>query len=210
MTITFQRKVNKGKLIFRLICLILVANIVFNYSSILKTIFPIPYQHTIFFYAEQNGLDPFLLTAIVKTESNFQAEAISNKGARGLMQIMPDTGMWIIQQTGGHSIETEQLFEPETSIRLGSWYVADLTKEFLGNNIMVLAAYNGGRGNVNEWSAKYGFNGSVDEIDKIPYPETRMFVQKVLLYQKVYRFLYEKEYIMGSYSNISKFPLFLQ
>ena len=156
----------------------------------MKRFFPIPYQSTIYHYAWINDVDPYLLAAIIKTESNFDTQAVSERGALGLMQIMPDTCSWILQQIDGQPMDIEQLYEPDTCIMLGSWYVADLSKEFDDNDVLVLAAYNGGRGNVNSWLTEYDFDGSVDELHKIPFAETRYFVQKVLFLQKIYSFLY--------------------
>jgi len=186
----FSQGVHDTDMIRRLIILSLIVLLIFNFSGIMKRFFPIPYQSTIFHYAWQNDIDPYLLSAIIRTESNFDAQAVSHQGARGLMQIMPDTCHWILQQIGGQPIDLEQLYDPDISIMLGSWYVADLSKEFQNNNVLVLAAYNGGRGNVNNWLTEYGFSGNIDEIDKIPYAETRYYVQKALLFHKIYSFLY--------------------
>jgi soluble lytic murein transglycosylase len=102
---------------------------------------------------------------------------------------MPETGVWAAQQVGQEEFSAEQLFNPEINIRLGSWYLADLSREFNGNPVLILAAYNGGRANVREWLAEGNLSRGQD-IDRIPFPETRQFVRKVLWNYRVYRFLY--------------------
>jgi soluble lytic murein transglycosylase len=173
--------------------------VLFNFDNVAKFFYPFPYREEIFFYANKYHLDPYLLAAMIKTESNFDKRAVSDKGARGLMQIMPETGLWIAQQMGEPAISMEMLFDPETSIKLGSWYIADLGKEFNGDTILILAAYNGGRGNVKEWLNNKNLDGE-RIIDKIPFTETRFYVQKVLIYQQVYRYLYKEQ------SNTARYP----
>jgi len=165
--------------------------ILFNFDNIAKFFYPFPYRDTTFFYANQYNVDPFLLVAMMKTESNFDDRAVSDRGARGLMQIMPETGQWIARQIGEPAISTEKLLDPETSIKLGAWYIADLGKEFNGDVVLVLAAYNGGLGNVRDWLARKHLSGGEEKIDEIPFPETRHYVRKVLLYQHIYHYLYD-------------------
>lgn len=175
---------------FRFLLLVLLVAAVFNYDGIMKMFYPLPYRETIFRYSTDSGVDPYLLTAIMKTESNFNPDAVSPKGARGLMQIMPETGEWIARQSGITPFHPDLLFDPETSIRMGAWYIADLQREFGGNRIMVLAAYNGGRGNVRSWLEENKISGEIRDMQTIPFPETRNFVSKVLWNYKVYRWLY--------------------
>ncbi|SFH35427.1 soluble lytic murein transglycosylase [Desulfotomaculum arcticum] len=176
----------------RLLFLILLVLLVFNYKQIVKIIYPMPYDNTIYKYSERAGVDPFFMTAIMKAESSFKPDAVSAKGARGLMQIMPETGQWIAQQINLNPFHQDLLFDPETNIRLGAWYIANLENEFKGNKIMVLAAYNGGRGNVNKWMDEKKISGSIKDIQMIPFPETKNFVAKVLWNYKVYQWLYAK------------------
>lgn len=176
----------------RLLLLILIVAAVYNYDGILKMFYPLPYRETIFRYSEASGVDPYLLTAIMKTESNFNPDAVSPKGARGLMQIMPETGQWIARQSEMGPFHPDLLFDPDTSIRMGAWYIANLQQEFGGNRIMVLAAYNGGSGNVHSWLEQKKISGDIRDINTIPFPETRNFVSKVLWNYKVYSWLYEK------------------
>lgn len=178
--------------IFRLLFLIIIVSLVFNFTSILKIFYPMPYSDLIFKYSDRADIDPFFLTAIMKAESSFNVDAVSPKDARGLLQIMPETGQWIAQQINLKPFHPDLLFDPETNIRLGAWYVASLEKEFDGNKIMVLAAYNGGSGNVRKWLEEKTISKSFEDIDKIPFPETKNFVKKVLRNYRIYTWLYDK------------------
>ena len=160
-----------------------------NAGKIARTFYPFTYRETIFHYAGQYNLDPFLIAAVIKTESNFNPRAVSPRGARGLMQIMPETGEWAAQKLGQSKFSSDLLFDPEVNIRLGSWYLADLFKEFGGDPILVLAAYNGGSANVKQWLQQGSWNRR-ENIDKIPFPETRQFIRKVIWNHRVYRYLY--------------------
>lgn len=173
--------------------LIVLTVILYNLGNIGRAIYPIPYKDIIFQEARYNGMDPFLMAAIVKTESNFNTLAVSPKGARGLMQIMPDTGSWVAKQSGLEDFSPARLFEPAFNIRIGAWYLADLHQEFKEDPVLVLAAYNGGRGNVKKWIKQENWNIKNQNLDQIPFPETRQFVRKVLWHQKVYKYLYSKE-----------------
>lgn len=177
---------------FLLLLLILLAVAVLNAERIARHYFPFPHQEVIFHYAHQHNLDPYLLAALIKTESNFRAEAESPKGALGLMQIMPNTGRWIAEQLGAEEFDPEVLTDPEVNVMLGSWYLAYLFAEFNNDPILVLAAYNGGRGNVQAWLRDSRWTGEAENLEQIPFPETRQFVRKVLLNYRIYNFLYRK------------------
>ncbi|SFR13965.1 soluble lytic murein transglycosylase [Desulfoscipio geothermicus DSM 3669] len=181
-----RRRLNK----FRFIFLLLLVASVLNFTSIMKIFYPLPYRDMIFEYSAKASIDPFFMAAVIKAESSFDPDAVSPKDARGLMQIMPETGQWIAQQINLHPFHPDLLFDPETNIRLGAWYIANLEDEFAGNKIMVLAAYNGGRGNVRKWLKENKISGGIGDIDAIPFPETKHFVKKVLWNYKIYTWIY--------------------
>jgi soluble lytic murein transglycosylase len=162
-----RRRLNKKKARRRVILLLLLLLAIFNFDKILQLIYPIPYQETITFYGELYNVDPLLIAAVIKTESNFNSKAVSERGAMGLMQIMPDTGAWVAGQMGEANYDHDILFVPETNIKFGTWYIADLAKEFGDNTVLILAAYNGGRGNVAEWLADNtkGYYTGVEFLD---------------------------------------------
>jgi len=173
-----------------LIVLALAVALALNAERIGRHFFPFPYQEVVFHYAEESSLNPFLVAALIKTESNFDPSATSHKGALGLMQLMPETARWVAIQNGERGFSPEMLYDPETNIRIGTRYLASLVSDF-GDPIIALAAYNGGRGNVKRWLCEDIWNGKLHNLDRIPFPETRQFIRKVLWQTKVYEFLYK-------------------
>lgn len=152
--------------------------------------FPFPYRPLVETYAASRELDPMLVAAVIQAESKFKPQAVSNQGARGLMQMMPETAQWVARNIGEEAFFEEHLNEPEISIRFGTWYLASLKQEFQGNEVLMLAAYNGGRGTVRQWMKTYGWNFSFQDVKAIPYGETREYVERVLSSRERYRQLY--------------------
>ncbi|NPV74288.1 MAG: lytic transglycosylase domain-containing protein [Pelotomaculum sp.] len=188
---TFRKRASRKRFKRRIFLLLVLILVCLNFKSITGFFYPFPYRNIITYYSGVYNLDPCLLAAVMKAESGFNRWAVSERGARGLMQIMPETGRWVASQMGDPDFDPDCLFDPETSIKLGAWYIADLKKEFGDNTVLVLAAYNGGRGNVKEWiSGKELPAGKSTTIDQIPFPETRHYVRKVLLYYRIYSCLY--------------------
>ncbi len=175
----------------RILLLVLVLIFAFNAGDIGRFFFPIPYQTIIFREAHSEGMDPYLIAAVVKTESNSNPAAVSNKGALGLMQVMPETCRWIAEKTGINWYSTQLLMDPEYNIKIGVWYMAELHKEYNGDTVPALAAYNAGMGNVNKWLEQHQWDGKRDSIDEIPFAETRHYIRKVLFYQQIYKHLYQ-------------------
>lgn len=164
-----------------------------NLNSIWKWLYPMKYEELVFKYADQFDNDPYLIEAIMYRESRFDPNARSPKGAIGLMQIMPDTAEWIAQHLNVSGFTPDALYRPEVNIYFANWYLANLSKEFNGNLVLILAAYNGGRGNVQKWMSERNWSGEVHEIDQIPFPETQKFVKSVLTLYQRYLQLYEGE-----------------
>ena len=159
-----------------------------------KFLYPFPYRTTVESYSSRWKVDKFLTIAVMKVESNFSESAHSQSGAVGLMQIMPETAAWIAYQLGESSDEIandiKNLRDPETNIRYGTWYLAELEDEFNGNDVLALAAYNAGRGNVRDWMEKNNWSENFSDVDKIPYAETRDYVKRVLHCREKYSKLY--------------------
>lgn len=155
-----------------------------------KYFYVYPYHDTVMKYAEVYNVDSNLTAAVIKSESKFKHTARSHRGAVGLMQLMPDTAAWIAGQIGDKNYSLENLHEPDRNIRYGTWYLAELQKEFKGNDVLALAAYNAGRGNVRSWMEENDWNYSFHDIDAIPYKETRDYVRQVLGDRKKYKELY--------------------
>lgn len=155
--------------------------------------YPFPYRDLIIREAAVYHLDPLLVAAIIKAESNFQPNAQSVRGARGLMQIMPETGQWIAGQIGVDGFRVESLEQPVLNVKFGCWYLANLYNEFNGDKVLVLAAYNGGRGNVRQWIEAKRWAGTQASLDQIPFGETRDYVDRVLKNHNIYIKLYRQE-----------------
>ncbi len=155
-----------------------------------KYFYVYPYHDTVMKYAEVYNVDSNLTAAVIKSESKFKHTARSHRGAVGLMQLMPDTAAWIAGQIGDKNYSLENLHEPDRNIRYGTWYLAELQKEFKGNDVLALAAYNAGRGNVRSWMEENDWNYSFHDIDAIPFKETRDYVRQVIGDRKKYRELY--------------------
>lgn len=177
--------------IIRLVIIVLAIYLLFLGSGyILKNvIFPLKYMNYVEKYSKEYNLDPYFVMAVMKAESNFDEDAKSNKDARGLMQITTSTGKWIAEKQGIIDFDTNLLLEPEVNIRFGCWYLNNLHKEF-GDWDLVIAAYNAGRGRVQEWlnSAEHSDDGK--NLTYIPFKETDKYVKKVNVYYNIYRSLY--------------------
>jgi soluble lytic murein transglycosylase len=160
-------------------------------SPVQKFFYPILYPEYVFSYAERYQIDPYLVAAVIRAESRFSITAESGSGARGLMQIMPDTAKWAADKMG-LEFDREMLFEPEYNIRIGCWYLRQLLDSFQGNLIVVLASYNAGQGNVRKWMKEGLWDGRFASLNQIPFSETRLYVHKVIKYYQRYQDLYER------------------
>jgi soluble lytic murein transglycosylase len=141
----------------------------------LRARYPIKYEGIIEGHARNYDLEPALIAAVIYRESKFDARAGSNAGAIGLMQLTPATAEGIALRTGGTGFELSDLYDPELNVRYGSWYLRHLLDTYHGDVRKALAAYNGGRGNVERG---------------VIYPETKEYVDRVLVARDAYRRAY--------------------
>jgi soluble lytic murein transglycosylase len=167
----------------------LATGVVFGIRWLSTVIYPLPYRQILFMRAQEQGLDPYLVAALIRRESSFRPNAVSAQGARGLMQIMPDTGEWVAQQMN-IPYSPEKLFIPDYNMQLGCWYLALLRAQFAGDDVLALAAYNSGRQNVQTWLNERQWTGEHQTLDQIPFPETRAYVANVLGDLTWYRRIY--------------------
>jgi soluble lytic murein transglycosylase len=172
-----------------LFCIFLAINSIF----IWKMMYPIDYTSQVRQAAEKYELDPYLILAVIRVESNFDPSQKSSVGAAGLMQVMPDTAEWILEQNHEPKEKLDRLHSPEINIDMGAWFLYALNKEYKGNWVTTLAAYNAGPGNVKRW-IKDGWDPSLETIEEIPFGETRHYVQRVLYYWEKYKWIYEGEF----------------
>jgi peptidoglycan lytic transglycosylase len=142
--------------------------------------YPLEYEQIVRGHARNYQLDPALLAAVIYQESKFRADAKSDAGAIGLMQLQPETAKGIAIRTGGNRFQTSDLYNAEINVRYGSWYLRHLLNKY-GDEKTALAAYNAGQRNVDEWRA---------EGKGIQFPETRHYVDRVEHLKGVYRDAY--------------------
>ncbi len=130
---------------------------------------------------------------MIYAESHF-LDQTSQAGAKGLMQLMPETADYIAEKSGGTAFVQGDLASPQVNIAYGSWYLRYLLEKYDGREVLALAAYNAGEGKVDEWAAAAGARGeSFKAADHIPFAETRHYVQRVLDARVQYRRTYARE-----------------
>ncbi|MDD3777405.1 MAG: transglycosylase SLT domain-containing protein, partial [Actinomycetota bacterium] len=151
---------------------------------------PYAYQDLVEKYAYKYHIDPLFVLSVMRQESRFQADAGSYAGARGLMQIMPATGGGIAQDLGLQGYDADQLFDPEISINMGSYYLSQQLNGFGDNKFYASGAYNGGPGAMASWVSRWGDKDIHEFVENIPYDETRDYVKKVMANYYMYQLLY--------------------
>jgi soluble lytic murein transglycosylase len=142
--------------------------------------------------AAEKRLDPALIAAVIYAESKF-APHRSSAGAEGLMQILPDTAYFIAHLSGGSQFTASDLATPSINVAYGSYYLRYLLDHYDGNEMLAVAAYNGGLANVDRWVARARAQGGHLTVAAIPFPETRAYVERVLGAQQDYRDAYARE-----------------
>jgi soluble lytic murein transglycosylase len=157
---------------------------------LLRIVYPFPYRAMVEAEAREKKLDPFLVAALIRQESSFKARIASGVGARGLMQLMPETGRALAPQVGIRDWDVELLYQPEINAHLGTLFLADQMRAFRGSLPSVFAAYNAGPNRVERWAS---FPEHADEelfTERIPYRETRDYVKILTRNAAIYRGLY--------------------
>ena len=151
-----------------------------------KYIYPIKYEETVAKYSKEYHLDYYLVMSVIKTESSFRASAVSEKGAKGLMQITDSTSKYIAKELKESDYE---IFSIDTNIRFGCYYLRYLIDKFKVEKT-ALSAYNAGEGNVLSWlkNNKYSLDGK--SLNTIPFKETEEYIKKVYKSYDKYRKLY--------------------
>jgi soluble lytic murein transglycosylase len=200
-----KKKKTKRKRWLLLLLLLVVGALFIKSDWIGRWIYPVSYTQEIKENAERYGQDPLLIAAIIRVESNYQANAVSPKGAVGIMQIMPDTAAWILRQEQFGSLTVEDAGRrADAGIRVGTWYVSELNRQFDDNLPAVLAAYNAGPYRVKQWLRDQTWNGTEETLQNIPYGETRHYVQRVMYYYRKYQTLYDEH--LGAHPQMKRKP----
>ena len=170
---------------------VLIAVLIFislSVKPLLRVVYPVHYKELVLKYSKEYKIDPYLVFAIIKTESKFFPYAKSNRNAKGLMQISNITQKWAKSNI---DIKSNDVYDPETNIQIGIWYLSKLFAQY--NDVdLVIAAYNGGSGNVDKWlkDEKYSYNGI--NLTYIPFEETKKYVKRVKKAYEIYKMLYER------------------
>ena len=153
-------------------------------------------QHPLYYseLIEENAaiyeLDPALVAAVILCESSFDPSAESRVGARGLMQLMPDTADWVAGKVNEPDYSFDKLYTPDVGVRFGSWYLGYLSRRFEGDIKKMVCAYHAGQGNVDAWLRNPEYSADGVTLDVIPTNDTRRYATRVmnahLVYQKYY------------------------
>ncbi len=172
------------------VLLVLAVGVRVAYGMYLRAAYPIKYEDIVTECAVAYDLPPSLLYAVIRTESHFREDAVSHAGAKGLMQLMDATFVWIQEQHFEEPTSLEHILEPEVNIHSGSKVLAVL-KTMFSHTETALAAYNAGSGTVKGWLTDTQYSHDGETLTHIPYQETEQYVQRVLSAQKRYQELYE-------------------
>jgi len=199
-----RRSAKRGPILRRRLAFLLVVGVVTLGTALVlapwadhavqeAVVLPLRHDDIIRQQAEEKGLDPSLIAGVIFAESHFR-DATSHAGAKGLMQLMPETADFIAHRSGGTAFEQGDLASPQVNIAYGSWLLRFLLDRYDGNRVLALAAYNAGQGNVDEWVASAGARDEAFSVAQhIPFPETRAYVEKVLAAREDYRREYADE-----------------
>jgi soluble lytic murein transglycosylase len=162
-------------------------------SEFWKLAFPMPYRAELERFAKQNGLDPFLVAALIRQESEFNPKAVSRSNARGLTQILPGTGRELSRRLKVKAYATASLFVPAVNLQLGTFYLKTIADSLGGRWEAALAAYNAGPSRARAWSSWGEFREPAEFIETVPFSETRNYIQTVLRNADTYRRIYSGE-----------------
>ena len=185
---------NKYKIVIgtAIMIIIVVILIVLFKDKLLKILYPKTYSEIISVYAEEYDVEENLIYAVIKAESNFESQAVSNRDAIGLMQIVEETAIDVAKKNN-IDIDTENIEEEildiDNNINIGTKYLSTLLTQY-GNIEVALAAYNAGIGTVNNWIEKQVIKADGSDIENIPYKETNNYVRKILRDYRIYNELY--------------------
>ena len=184
---------NKKLIVIGIIIVIIAIFVLLFKDNIMKMIYPKKYEEYVSIYADKYQVGENLIFALIKAESNFNKDSVSNKGAIGLMQLMEETAIDVANK---NNIELdkenirEDLLKVDKNIDIGTKYLSMMLERY-GNIEIALAAYNAGIGTVDNWIEKGIINSDGSNIENIPYKETNIYVRKILRDYKIYSSLYE-------------------
>ena len=170
-----------------LLGVIIVFTLCMGFLRLMCLFYPNTYKLQVSEYSRKYDVSTELVYGVIRAESKFDAHAVSDKGAKGLMQIMEPTGNWAAESIGLTDVD---LFDVDTNIEIGCFYLSYLLDKYDGNTRCAIAAYNAGQTNVDKWLMVKEYSEDGKNLDKIPFRETEKYVDKVLENIKKYSFLY--------------------
>ena len=151
--------------------------------------YPMEYESTIRLCARLNDIPPAYVAGVILAESSYDPQAVSSVNAQGLMQLLPSTGKWIAGKLGETYTEG-CLFDPETNLRYGCWYLGFLMARYNGDMRLSSSAYHAGQGTVDKWLKNPEYSPDGVTLSVIPYQSTETYVQRVLSYYEKYSEIY--------------------
>jgi soluble lytic murein transglycosylase len=165
------------------------------YWRVWRHAFPTPFEDEVRTASGDNELDPFLVYAVMRTESLFRPDSVSAVGARGLMQLMPATARWIGRRDKRARPHSKRYSRPDANIWLGTWYVRYLLDHYQGDVARALGAYNAGPAAIDRWSRRFGGMDPDEFNERIPYDETRAYVRRAMESYLVYQRLHPQPFV---------------
>lgn len=153
--------------------------------------YPMNYTEQIRRYAADNDIDPAYVASVVLAESSYDLYATSSVGAQGLMQIMPETGEWIAGKFGETYVDNS-LYDPDTNLRYGCWYLGFLMDRYGGDMRCASTAYHSGQGNVDKWLKDPQYSSDGRTFDVIPGENASAYVGRIMEYYEQYKDLYQR------------------
>lgn len=179
----------RGIIIFIIFVFLFLGTICIKQKLLLKLFHPRLYKEYVQMYSKEFSIDENLVYSIIKVESKFKKSAVSKRKAKGLMQISDMTQKWAQKEL---KLKNVDIFDPETNIKIGCWYLNKLYKEF-DDLDLVITAYNGGSGNVNKWLNDETYSKDGSKLHEIPFNETKNYLVKVKENYIIYKSLYGEE-----------------
>lgn len=183
-------KIFKKTIVFLIVILIVSSCVFFGGNILIKRLYPIKFADIAEEYSEEYGVEKSLIYAVIKSESDFDPDAVSDAGAIGLMQITPYTFEWLEGKTG-EKLSATALYEDRVSIRYGTYLLKILLDEFDGEIWTAVAAYHAGIGVVGDWISNSRYSSDGRTLDYIPYDDTRLYVENVKTAKNIYEKLYD-------------------
>lgn len=177
---------------FGIFIIVLVAAFFLTIWAFKTFVYPLTHFSIVKEAASENSLDPYLILAIIKTESGFNENAKSNKDAKGLMQMLDSTANEVNDNINIVDSVDDNIYDADVNIKLGCKYFSNLVKRYDGNYYLAICAYNAGMGNVDKWLENGYIEKNLDEYKNVnlPFEETSKYLEKVISSYKIYVKLY--------------------